>query len=73
MNIFQNFIEGLKNKSIIHYIVYMFKMVSVSKITIFGRNMMGKSGIDFLFFFEIPPCGRLFSQDLYHNLQIHSH
>ena len=40
-------------------IVFMVKMESVSKITIFGRKMIVKSALEF--FFEIPPLGKSFS------------
>ena len=40
--------------------VYVLKMEYVSKINIFGLNMLVKSGLEKIFF-EIPPCARLFS------------
>ena len=39
--------------------VYVLEMEYVSKINIFGRKMMVKSGLEF--FFEIPPCAKAFS------------
>ena len=39
------------------YIIFTLKMESVSKNTIFGLQMMVKSGLE-TFLFEIPPCGK---------------
>ena len=38
------------------YIVYLVKIESVSKITVFSLKVTVKSFLDF--FFEIPPCGK---------------